>query len=120
MRMARRTEFLGREKGKLCEFVVKGPLAWPNWRLQREKQRNSSISINLSPLVGLILVGFAHEALEFIVHSTGLAHVAGRRLEGDGGRAVWRQFEEERVGIGAQLLQQSFLKTKKAQLSVYG
>lgn len=51
----------------------------------------------------------ADEALEFVIDAARLAHVAGRRLQRDRGRAVRRQFKEERVRIRSEFFKQPLL-----------
>lgn len=63
----------------------------------------------------LVVAGVADEGLEFVVDAAWLPGVSGRGLEGDRGRAVRGQLEEEREGVLAELLYQAFLETQEAR-----
>ena len=62
-----------------------------------------------SPLVWLVVLRVPNEGLHLVVDAARLARVARRGLEGDAGRAVWRQLEVERVRVLAQLFDQPLL-----------
>lgn len=56
-----------------------------------------------------IILRVGNKRLEFIVDAAGLARLAGRGLQRDGGGAVRRQLEVERVCGRAQLADQALL-----------
>lgn len=58
----------------------------------------------------LVLGSVADKGLELVVDAARLAGVTRRWLKGDTGRTMWRQLEEEGIGIFSQLLDQTLLK----------
>lgn len=68
------------------------------------------------PLVWFVVLGVGDERLQLVVHPAGLACLAGRGLQGDGGGAVRRQLEVEGVRGRAQLADQPLLQPRQRPL----
>ena len=61
----------------------------------------------------ILVEGVGHVSLEFVVDAARLARVAGGRLQRHRCWRVGRHLKEEREGVGAQLFDQTFFKTRQ-------